>query len=57
MTFQSQGSRPNYQSTILPLNHPKPAYSTADHEVFLGAAGMELSEITERASLPLSFLF
>lgn len=47
MAFNNQGSRPNYQSTILPLNHPKPAYSTLDHEVFLGAAAPELSEITE----------
>jgi catalase len=47
MTIESQGSRPNYQSTILPLNHPKPRYELRDHEVFLGAAAMELSEITE----------
>jgi catalase len=49
MAFNNQGSRPNYQSTILPLNHPKPKYTTRDHERFLGAAAAELSEITERA--------
>jgi catalase len=47
MAFNNQGARPNYQSTILPLNHPKPVYDTRDHEVFLGGASMELSEITE----------
>lgn len=51
MAFNNQGSRPNYQSTLLPLNHPKPAYSTRDHETFLGAAAFELSEVTERTSL------
>lgn len=50
MAFNNQGSRPNYQSTILPLNHPAPVYDTRDHEVFLGAAAPELSEITERTS-------
>jgi len=50
MAFNNQGSRPNYQSTILPLNHRKPPH-TEQHEVFLGAAIAELSEITERAFL------
>lgn len=51
MAFNNQGSRPNYQSTLLPLNHTKPVYTTGDHETFLGAAAFELSEVTERTSL------
>jgi catalase len=47
MAFNNQGSRPNYQSTIQPLSYPKRAYSTANHEQFLGAAIADLSEITE----------
>lgn len=49
MAFNNQGPRPNYQSTILPLNHTQPIYTTRDHEIFLGAATAELSEVTERA--------
>jgi len=47
MAINNQGSRPNYQSTILPLNHLEPTYTTRDHEVFLGSAAHELSEITD----------
>ena len=45
--FVSQGSRPNYQSSIQPLTYKKAAYTTADHEKFLGAAAVDLSEVTE----------
>lgn len=47
MSFISQGSRPNYQSTIQPLTYKKRIYEIADHEVFLGNALYDLSEITE----------
>jgi len=47
MSFVSQGSRPNYQSTIQPLTHKPKAYSTRNHETFLGNATAELSEINE----------
>ncbi|KAJ7049451.1 catalase [Mycena amicta] len=56
-TFISQGSRPNYQSSIMPLKYQE-APGTLDsgardfergakHETFLGAAVRDLSEITE----------
>lgn len=47
-TFVSQGSRPNYQSSIQPLTYKKKAYAGAKHELFLGHAQVNLSEITER---------
>jgi catalase len=47
MAFQSQGNRPNYQSSILPLSYRKKAYSTASHEQFVGSALADLSEVTE----------
>lgn len=49
MAFNNQGSRPNYQSSFQQLTYKPKAYSTRDHEAFLGAATAELSEITERA--------
>ncbi|KAJ7472227.1 catalase [Mycena galericulata] len=56
-TFVSQGARPNYQSSIVPLQY-KGAPGTleggvrdfareAKHETFVGAAFRDLSEITE----------
>lgn len=45
-----QGPRPNYQSSIQPLAYKPRAYDLAEHEVFLGSALYDLSEITERAS-------
>ena len=48
MTFHSQGSRPNYQSTIQPLSYNKgPSYTVAKHEQFIGGAVLDLSVITE----------
>ncbi|PAV17619.1 catalase [Pyrrhoderma noxium] len=46
-TFVSQGSRPNYQSSIQPLSYKKKAYAGVKHEQFLGHAQVDLSEITE----------
>ncbi|RDX41643.1 catalase [Lentinus brumalis] len=46
MAFNNQGSRPNYQSSILPLNYQEKPYEYVEHEVFLGAAQADLSEIT-----------
>ncbi|KAJ7182598.1 catalase [Mycena crocata] len=57
MTFVSQGARPNYQSSIVPLQyHGAPGTleggardleREAKHENFIGAAFRDLSEITE----------
>jgi len=46
MAFHNQGARPNYVSSIQTLNYPKPG-PPASHEVFLGAAQNDLSEVTE----------
>ncbi|KAM0788839.1 hypothetical protein ACM66B_002924 [Microbotryomycetes sp. NB124-2] len=46
-TFYSQGSRPNYQSSIQPLTYKQNKYSTAEHEQFLSAAVFDLSTVTE----------
>ena len=54
MTIRSQGPRPNYQSSILPLKYRGKPYENVEHEVFLGTAQADLSEITERAWLVLS---
>ena len=53
-TFFSQGARPNYQSSIVPLAYKPKLYESVEHEVFLGTAQADLSEITERASSLLS---
>ncbi|KAG0152283.1 hypothetical protein CROQUDRAFT_649651 [Cronartium quercuum f. sp. fusiforme G11] len=42
----NQGSRPNYKSTIKPLKYSKRPYTT-EHEVFVGHALADLSEVTE----------
>lgn len=57
-TFVSQGSRPNYQSSIQPLKYQgrkgtldgnvRDYEREAKHETFLGGAWRDLSEITER---------
>lgn len=49
-TFVSQGARPNYQSTISPLNYrPKPYAKTEHkHAVWAGHACTHLYEISER---------
>ena len=61
MTFVSQGSAPNYQSSLAPLTYSAPAKTInhkvrdvehlARHEAFIGGAWRDLSVITERASL------
>lgn len=60
MTFVSQGSAHNYQSTLKPLHYKgKPGNLEhncrdkerfAKHEAFVGGAFRDLSEITERES-------
>lgn len=50
MSVQSQGARPNYQSSIAPLEYKNKAVSTTNHESFVGSAVSDLSEITERTS-------
>ncbi len=50
MAIKNQGFRPPYQSSILPLQYKAKAYEHAEHEVFLGAALANLSEVTERES-------
>ncbi|TFK92470.1 catalase [Polyporus arcularius HHB13444] len=47
MAIKNQGFRPSYQSSILPLQYKAKAYEHAEHEVFLGAALADLSEVTE----------
>ncbi|EJF63962.1 catalase [Dichomitus squalens LYAD-421 SS1] len=47
MAFNNQGPRPNYQSSIAPLNYKAKPYENVEHEVFLGTAQADLSEITE----------
>ena len=48
MAFNNQGPRPNYQSSIAPLSYKAKPYENVEHEVFLGTAQADLSEITER---------
>lgn len=58
MTFVSQGSAPNYQSSIQPLTYSgrkgtlqgsvRDEALVARHEAFIGGAWRDLSEITER---------
>ena len=52
MSFNNQGSRPNYQSSIVPLQYKAKPYENVDHEIFLGTAQADLSEINERTSTP-----
>ncbi|KAI0746660.1 catalase [Daedaleopsis nitida] len=47
MAINNQGSRPNYQSSIVPLKYQAKAYENVEHEIFLGTAQADLSEITE----------
>ncbi|KAF8493591.1 catalase [Gautieria morchelliformis] len=46
-TFVSQGARPNYQSSIVPLKYSKRPFYSHKHEQFLGGATLDLSEVTE----------
>jgi len=62
-TFISQGSRPNYQSSLSPLTYAakkatvdstvRDEARVARHEAFIGGAWRDLSEITEREFLAL----
>ena len=52
MQFASQGARPGYMSTIVPLAYQAKPYTTAAHERYLGAAAVDLSFVTERESPP-----
>ena len=47
-TINSQGFRPNYQSSLIPLTYKKKAYEGAEHEIWLGKAKVDLSYVTER---------
>ncbi|KAI0714180.1 catalase [Cerioporus squamosus] len=47
MAIKNQGFRPAYQSSILPLRYKVKTYEHVEHEVFLGAALADLSEVTE----------
>ncbi|GBE84665.1 catalase [Sparassis latifolia] len=47
MAFVSQGARPNYQSSLVPLTYKPKPYATVKHETWLGAANADLSFITE----------
>ena len=47
MAFYNQGNRPNYQSSIQPLSYKPNPYNTADHEVYIGAAVQDLSQVTD----------
>ncbi|PIL27423.1 hypothetical protein GSI_10571 [Ganoderma sinense ZZ0214-1] len=47
MAFNNQGNRPNYQSSIQALSYKPKVYENVEHEVFLGTAQADLSEITE----------
>lgn len=45
--FYNQGARPNYKSSIQPLNYKSTTYEISDHERFIGAAVRDLSQVTE----------
>ena len=48
MAFDNQGTRPNYQSSLVPLTYKAKPYEQVKHETWLGAANTDLSFITER---------
>lgn len=47
MCFYNQGARPNYASTLKPLNYISRPYPSEKHEKFVGAAIADLSQVTE----------
>ncbi|KAI0719897.1 catalase [Fomitopsis betulina] len=47
MTFISQGARPNYQSSLVPLKYKAKPYEHIKHEIWLGHANTDLSFVTE----------
>ena len=58
MAINNQGSRPNYQSSLIPLSYKAKPYESVKHEVWLGHANVHLSLITERecCNPPLSWV-
>ena len=53
MAFDNQGTRPNYQSSLVPLTYKAKPYEQVKHELWLGHAAADLSFITERECFPL----
>ena len=49
MAIDNQGTRPNYQSSLVPLTYKAKPYEQVKHESWLGHANVDLSFITERA--------
>ncbi|EKM53322.1 uncharacterized protein PHACADRAFT_259598 [Phanerochaete carnosa HHB-10118-sp] len=47
MAFENQGTRPNYQSSLVPLTYKPKPYEQVKHETWLAAAKTDLSFITE----------
>ncbi|EIN12909.1 catalase [Punctularia strigosozonata HHB-11173 SS5] len=47
MAFDNQGARPNYQSSISPLTYKKKAYTSEQHETWIGKSYADLSYVTE----------
>ncbi|KAH8103289.1 catalase [Cristinia sonorae] len=47
MAFNNQGFRPNYQSSLAPLQYKRKAYEDVKHEIWLGDANVDLSYVTE----------
>ncbi|POY73677.1 catalase [Rhodotorula taiwanensis] len=47
MAFNNQGFRPNYQSSILPLNYKPAKYDFSKHEKFVGECVNQLTVVTE----------
>ncbi|THG95993.1 hypothetical protein EW026_g5753, partial [Hermanssonia centrifuga] len=47
MAINNQGTRPNYQSSLVPLTYKPKPYEQVKHEVWLGNANVDLSFITE----------
>ena len=54
MAFDNQGTRPNYQSSLVPLTYKAKPYEQVKHETWLGHANVDLSFITERECNPTS---
>ena len=48
MAIDNQATRPNYQSSLVPLSYKPRPYEQVKHESWLGHANVDLSFITER---------
>ena len=55
MAFNNQGTRPNYQSSLVPLSYKPKPYENVQHELWLGHANVDLSQITERTFILMCF--